>query len=165
MSGRSLLTRFGACLLTLPLGAFGQLPDPTADAVRVTVSMNADGSKTIYEFDAPNRKATATTTGKDGALVGKIRYVLDDAGRFSSGEVYGPDDRLRFKTLYKYDATGRLTHETQLDKDDAVKHKLVYAYDGVGRQVGYKVYNAAGKLVSQKGAVAPSATPAKKKRR
>jgi YD repeat-containing protein len=160
MSARSLLASFVAAFLALRPGAFGQQADP----VRVTVSMNADGSKTIYEFDAPQRKATATTTGKDGKLVGKVRYTLDDAGRFSSGEVYGPDDRLRFKTLYKYDTAGRLTQETQLDKDDAVKHKLVYFYDGIGRQVGYKVYDAAGKLVTQKGKVAPSATPSKKRR-
>ena len=165
MSARLLLASFAAALLGLPAIALGQLADPTTDAVRVTVSMNADGSKTIYEFDAPNRKAIATTTGKDGELVGRVRYVLDPEGRFSSGEVYGPDDRLRFKTLYKYDTGGRLSDETQLDKNDAVKHKLVYFYDKIGRQVGYKVFNAAGKLVSQKGAVASSPTPAKKKRR
>ena len=164
MSASSLLASFTAGLLALPSLTFGQLADPAGDAVRVTVSMNADGSKTIYEFDAPNRKAIATTTDKDGKLVGKVRYVLDAEGRFSSGEVYGPEERLRFKTLYKYDAAGRLTHETQLDKDDAVKHKLVYAYDKIGRQVGYKVYNAAGKLISQKGAVAPAPTPSKKRR-
>ena len=164
MSSRSLLASFTAGLLALPPIAFGQLADPAANAVRLTVHMNADGSKTIYEFDAPNRKAIATTTDKDGKLVGKVRYVLDVEGRFSTGEVYGPDDRVRFKTLYKYDGAGRLTHETQLDKDDAVKHKLVYAYDKIGRQVGYKVYDAAGKLVSQKGAVTPRATPAKKRR-
>ena len=45
-----------------------------------------------------HHRATATTTGKDGKLVGKIRYTLDEAGRFASGEVYGPDDQLRFKT-------------------------------------------------------------------
>ena len=71
-----------------------QLVTPTPDAVRVTVSMNADG-----EFDSPHHRAVATTTTKEGKMVGRIRYVLDEAGRFTSGEVYRPDEKLRFKTL------------------------------------------------------------------
>jgi hypothetical protein len=116
-----------------------QIATPTPDAVRVTVSMNADGTRTTYEFDSPNRRAVATTTTKEGKTVGNIRYVLDEAGRFVSGEVYGPDDHLRFKTLYKYDDTGKLTQETQLGPDDAVRNKIVYAYDKIGRQTGYSV--------------------------
>ncbi|HEY2615197.1 MAG TPA: hypothetical protein VGI42_05770 [Chthoniobacterales bacterium] len=138
-----------------------QLADPNADAVRVAVSMNADGSRTIYEFDSLNHRATATTTSKEGKLIGKIRYSLDDAGRFASGEVYGPDERLRFKTLYKYEA-GRLAQESQLGKDDALQHKIVYAYDANGKQTGYTVYDAAGKRLSQSGAPSPTASPRKK---
>src|ERR1044072_8999711 len=83
-----------------------QPASPAPDAVRVTVTMNADGTRTTYQFDAPNKRATATTTTAEGKTVGKILYVLDDAGRFASGEVYGPNDRFRFKTLYKYDESG-----------------------------------------------------------
>lgn len=129
--------------------ALGQLATPTPDAVRITVSMNADGTRTTYEFDSPHRRAVATTTGKDGKLVGKIRYVLDDAGRFASGEIYGPDEQFRFKALYKYDAAGKLTQETQVGPDEAVRNKIVYAYDKNGRQTGYTVYDAAGKLLRQ----------------
>jgi antitoxin component YwqK of YwqJK toxin-antitoxin module len=138
-----------------------QPPAPTPDAVRVTVSMNADGSRTVYEFDSLRHKMKATTTDKNGKPLGTIRYVLDDASRFIRGEVYGPDDQLRFKTLYKYDDAGRLNQETQLSKDDALQHKLIYAYDKNGRQTGYAVYDAAGKLVSQKGP-SPTATPKKR---
>jgi hypothetical protein len=144
--------------------ARSQLTSPTPDPVRVTVSINADGSRTTYEFDAPHHKATATTTGKDGKLVGRIRYTLDDAGRFASGEVYGPDDQYRFRTLYKYDASGKLTQETQFGQDDAVRNKIVYAYDKIGRQIGYTVYDAAGKLVRRTPGISPRATPANKRR-
>src|ERR1700704_5115994 len=71
------------------------------DSVRVNVTVNADGSRTAYEFDQPNHKATATTTEPDGKLRSKIRYKLDDAGRFASGVVYGPDGKFRFKSRYK----------------------------------------------------------------
>ena len=140
-----------------------QSPTPAPETVRVTVSMNADGSRTVYEFDSVHHKAKATTTDKNGKPVGTIRYTLDEAGRFIRGGVYGPDDQLRFKTLYKYDEAGRLNQETQLSKDDAVQHKLIYAYDKNGRQTGYAVYDAAGKLVSQKGP-SPTATPTNKRR-
>ncbi|HKP05507.1 MAG TPA: hypothetical protein VJU77_19310 [Chthoniobacterales bacterium] len=134
-----------AWLALAPL-AQGQETSPSADAVRVTVSLNADGSRTVYEFDSLHHKATATTTGKDGKMMGRIRYVLDDAGRFASGEVYGPDDQFRFRTLYKYDAAGKILQETQLGEGDAVRNKIVYAYDKLGRQTGYTVYDAAGKV-------------------
>jgi hypothetical protein len=158
----------GAAFLALCLsswkGVEAQLTSPTPDAVRVTVSMNADGSRTTYEFDAPRRRAVATTTSKEGKLVGKIRYVLDEAGRFYSGEVYGPDDQFRFKTLYKYDEAGKLIHETQLGPDGAVRNKIVYAYDKLGRQIGYSVYDAAGKLIRQTPGAAPRPPPPNKRK-
>jgi hypothetical protein len=156
-------------LFLVPVFAFfptanAQLAPATPDPVRVTVSMNADGTKTTYEFDSPNHRATATTTGKDGKIVGRIRYTLDDANRFATGEVYGADDKLRFKTLYKYDAAGKLAQETQLAADDSVRNKIVYAYDKNGKQTGYSVYDAAGKLVRQTPGIGPHATPSPKKK-
>src|SRR3954465_4990870 len=141
-------------LLAAPIQA--QPVSPAPDAVRVTVSMNADGTRTTYEFDGPNHRAIATTTTREGKTVGKIRYVLDDAARFASGEVYGPDEQFRFKTLYKYDAGGKLLQETQLGADDVVRNRIVYAYDKNGRQTGYSVYDAAGKLIWQKPRGQPS---------
>lgn len=154
-----------ASCLALGTAAHGQAADPTGDAIRVTVSINADGSRTVYEFDSLHHKATATTTDKDGKLVGKIRYVVDEAGRFSSGEVYGPDEQLRFKTLYKYDSAGKILEETQLGSDDAVRSKIVYAYDKSGKQTGYIVYDKAGKVIRRTPGVSPAATPPKKRTR
>lgn len=152
----------------LCLACFGrldaQLATATPDAVRVTVAMNADGTRTTYEFDSPHHRAIATTTTKEGKMVGRIRYALDDAGRFASGEVYGPDEQLRFKTLYKYDSAGKLTQEIQLGTDDSVRNKIVYAYDKNGRQIGYTVYDAAGKLLRQTPGVSSRPSPPGKKK-
>jgi hypothetical protein len=165
MLPRPVATWIVASFAALANVARSQLADPAADAVRVTVSINADGSRTVYEFDSLHRKATATTTGKDGKTIGKIRYGLDEAGRFASGEVYGPTDQLRFKTLYKYDATGKIAQETQLGPDDAVRNKIVYAYDKSGKQTGYTVYDAAGKVIRQIPGASPRATPPRKRAR
>jgi YD repeat-containing protein len=164
MSPRSIAAALATASLVVADAARSHSADPQTDAVRVTVSINADGSRTVYEFDSLHHKAIATTTGKDGKTVGKIRYVVDEAGRFSSGEVYGPDDQLRFKTQYKYDATGKLSQETQLGKDEAVRNKIVYAYDKSGKQMGYVVYDAAGKLIRQTPGISRSASPANKRR-
>lgn len=164
MFSRSVAAGFAVVLLAFATPAQSQLATPTPDAVRITLSMNADGSRTVYEFDAPHHKATATTTGKDGKLVSKIRYTLDDAGRFATGEVYGADEQFRFRTLYKYDASGKLTEETQIGKDESVRNKIVYAYDKSGKQTGYSVYDAAGKLLRRTPGLSPSATPASKRR-
>ena len=164
MSARSFVAPFLVALMAFASSARSQSEMPTPDAVRVTVSMNADGSRTVYEHDTLRHRATATTTGKDGKLVGKIRYVLDDAGRFSSGEVYGPDDQFRFRTLYKYDDSGKLTQETQLRQDDVVRNKIVYAYDKTGRQTGYTVYDAAGKVIRRIGETISKPAPTSKKK-
>ncbi len=154
-----------AATAALPISSRSQVPDASSsDTVRVTVSINEDGSRTIYEFDAANHKATATTRGRDGKLRGLIRYNLDSAGRFSSGEVFGPDEKLRFKTLYKYGDANRLLEESQLGKDDSLRHKIVYAYDQTGKQIGYSVYDGKGKLIGQTTAPA-SPSPVKKKSR
>ena len=131
------------------------------NAARVTVSMNADGSRTVYQFDDAQHKAIATTTGQDGKLRQKIHYELDDAGHFSAGRIFGPDGRLRFKSRYTYDSEGRLQEETQSAENDTVLHKIVYSYDQNGKQNGYSIFDASGKLLGRKTPLisAPSSSP------
>ena len=140
-----------------------QTPGPTADdTVRVKVTVNADGSRTVYRFDPAYRKATATTTERDGKTRETIEYDLDEAGRFASGRIFGADGRFRFRSLYKYDSGGRLEQETQFGKEDAVTSKIVYSYDPkTGKQTGYSIFDGAGKLVGQ----VPSPTPPPKQRK
>jgi hypothetical protein len=153
-----------ACALVVCGAMIGlsQSPEqPRSDAVRVTVSMHPDGSRTVYKFDNTQHKAVATTTNPDGKLRETIRYELDDAGRFSSGEISGPDGRLRFKSHYKYDDAGRLLEETQSAQDGTLLHKIVYSYDASGKQTGYSVFDASGRLVGGKSPakVRPSSSP------
>jgi len=139
-----------ACALVVCANEIGlsQSPEqPPSDAVRVTVSMHPDGSRTVYKFDNAQHKAVATTTDPDGKLRETIRYELDDAGRFSSSVISGPDGRLRFKSRYKYDDAGHLLEETQSAEDGTLLHKIVYSYDASGKQTGYSVLDASGKLV------------------
>ena len=173
---RKLLTRMKFFRFRLAIGSavfisgsailFGQSPDSDrTDAVRVTMSMHPDGSRTVYNFDGAQRKAVATTTDADGRVRETIRYDLDAAGRFAAGEISGPDGRLKFKSGYKYNDTGRLLEETQTAPDGALLHKIVYNYDSGGKQTGYSVFDASGKLVGRTGAVADRASPSPKKTR
>ena len=159
----------GAVLLAYCLFApatFAQTAAPSPpDTVRVNVTLNADGSRTIYEFDSARHKATATTTDSEGKPRGKIQYQLDESGRFSTGRIFGADGQFRFTSTYKYDG-GRLQQETQSGKDGAILSKIVYAYDTDGKQTGYSIYDAAGKLIDRKGSVpGPSPSATKKPRR
>jgi hypothetical protein len=139
---------------------FSQPADKSeSDTVRVTVSMKADGSRTVYKFDDAEHKAVATTTGPDGKVREKIRYQLDDAGRYSSGMVFGADGRLRLKSQYKYDNAGRLQEETQAAANDALLHKIVYDYDQQGKPIGYSIFDASGKLIGRTGAPPANSSP------
>ena len=145
--------------------AFSQSPAKTEiNAARVTVSMNADGSRTVYQFDDAQHKAIATTTGQDGKLRQTIRYELDDAGHFSSSRIFGPDGRLRFKSRYTYDSEGRLQEETQSAENDTVLHKIVYSYDQNGKQTGYSIFDASGKLLGRKTPPVSAPSPSPKSR-
>ncbi len=137
------------CLAILQT-AQAQLPTGTpGDALRLTVSQNTDGSRTVYETDPLNKKASATTTTREGKPAGKMSYQLDDVGRYARGESFGADGKFQFKMEYKYDQAGRLAEELRLDKANALQMKLVYAYDNEGRPAGYSVYDAAGRLLGQ----------------
>ena len=122
---------------------------PGDEAMRVTVTMNPDGSKTVAQTDQAKHQSIVTTTAADGKVREKIIYRLDADGRYESGEVFAANGALRFKTLYKYDAAGRLAEETQLAKDGLVLDRIVYSFDAEGRQNGYAVYDRAGKLLGR----------------
>ena len=144
---------------------FGQSPQQApGDAVRVTVSMHPDGSRTVYSFDNPQHKAEATTTGQDGKVRETIRYALDDAGRFSTAEISGPDGRVRLKSRYKYDDAGRILEETQSAADGTLQHKIVYSYNSSGKQTGYSIFDASGKLLGRTGAAITGTSPSPKPR-
>jgi hypothetical protein len=150
-----------ACLMCGGTSAFAQT---STDAVRVTMSMHPDGSRTVYNFDSAQHIAVATTTDPDGKVRQTIRYQLDNAGRFSTGEVSGPDGRVRLKSRYKYDDAGRILEETQSAADGTLQHKIVYGYDPSGKQTGYSVFDASGKLVSRTGGAAARQSPSPKPR-
>jgi len=149
---------FALLFSSVPLCALAQEDN---SEVRVSVVLNADGSRTVYETDAANHKTIATTTGKDGKLREKIRWDLDESGRFLRGEVFGPKEQFRFILQNKYDASNRLIEETHFAKDQSVIGKIVFRYDAGGHQIGYSTYDGTGKLLSQ--TLAPSASPAKRK--
>lgn len=161
-----------ACVLLFSCGASVRLTQgqqAPSDAVRVTMSMHPDGSRTTYNFDNGQHTAVATTTDPDGKVRQTIRYRLDNAGRFSTGEVSGADGRIRLKSSYKYDEGGHILEEIQTAADGTLLNKIVYTYSSSGKQTGYSVFDASGKLVSRTGSpvvlLSPTPKPREKTRR
>lgn len=134
------------------------------DALRVTMTMNPDGSKTVYRVDGAKHESVATTTTASGKPGGKIVYQLDGQGRYETGRVFAPEGAFRFKTIYRYNPAGQLAEETQLDKDDAVRHKIVYTFDAAGHPTGYAVYDGAGSLLGRTTPKTPAAKNARARR-
>src|SRR2546423_8546146 len=109
MSRRPVLFFISTIALASFSAVFAQPPAPNSnDTIRVTVTLNADGSRTTYQYDNAKHEAIATTAEADGKPRGKVVYRIDDSGRFVSGVVFGPDEKFLYKTLYK--ATIYLTH-------------------------------------------------------
>src|SRR5438046_10287824 len=102
---RHIASALSVALAIIPLCA---VAEQDSGDVRVSVVLNTDGSRTVYETNATNHKTVATTTGKDGKLREKIRWDLDENGRFLRGEVFGPREQFRFILQNKYDANKRL---------------------------------------------------------
>jgi hypothetical protein len=143
---------------------FAQTPQPTQpDAVRVKIIANADGSRTVYQFDGEKHEATATTTDAEGKTRGKIHYQIVEVGRFSSAIAFGPDEKFLFKSIYKYDPAGRLEQETHVGEDGAVINRIFYKYNQTGKLLGYSIFDPAAKLISGNATPAPTTTPAKRR--
>jgi YD repeat-containing protein len=149
-----------AAFCALAGGTFAQADD---DTVRVTMTMNPDGSRTVYRIDSAKHESTAITTTAKGKPGGKIIYVLDAEGRYESGRVFAANGDFRFQTRYRYDQAGRLTEESQLDKSDAVMHRIVYSFDAEGHPTGYAVFDGEGHLLGQTTPKQPA--PPRKSRR
>src|SRR6266404_3816818 len=108
MSPNSLLV-FLAIGLPLTLPIIAQMPPTTPnDAVRVTVTLNADGSRTIYQFDNAKHEAIAATTDANGKPRGKIVYQISDTGRFVNKIVYKYDSKGKQIGYSVFDPTGKL---------------------------------------------------------
>src|SRR5438046_10112267 len=91
-----------ALLFSFTIGPLCVLAQEDNTEVRVSVVLNADGSRTVYETNAATQKTVATTTGKDGKLREKIRREMDEDGRCLRGEVIGPKEECRFIQQNKY---------------------------------------------------------------
>ncbi len=138
-----------AVAATLIFNAFPADGQSEDDTVRVTVTVNSDGSKTVYRVDNARHKSVATTITANGRSGGKVIYSLDLEGRYQSGRVFNAAGRLRFETLYRYDDSGRLAEETQINEHDHVQHKIVYIFDNAGRPAGYAIYDGSGRLLGR----------------
>src|SRR5438105_7822399 len=104
--------------LSWALPIIAQNPESSStDAVRVTVSLNADGSRTVYQFDNAKHEAIATTSDSDGKSRGKIVYQIGDASRFVSGVFFGPTEKFLFRAVYNNDAAGGREKETLFAKN------------------------------------------------
>ena len=96
-----------ALLFSFTIGPLCVLAQEDNTEVRVSVVLNADGSRTVYETNAATQKTVATTTGKDGKLREKIRWDLDENGRFLRGEVLA--QRNNFDLSCKTNTTAIIT--------------------------------------------------------
>jgi YD repeat-containing protein len=150
------LPAFSPWLCFFTVRTFSQSGD---DAVRVTVTMNPDGSKTVYETNGANHRSVATTTAADGRRKEKIIYRLDAQGRYESGKVFSGSGGFRFNSLYRYNSAGQLAEETQTDKAGKILHKIVYSFDGEGHPTGYAIYDGDGNLLGRTTPKAPTARP------
>src|SRR5436190_23088488 len=109
MSRRPVLFFISTIALASFSAVFAQTPAPNSnDTLRVTVTENADGSRTTYPYHNAKHEAIANTADPEGKARGQVVYRIADAGRFGSRAVFGPDGKFRCKTIYKYDRAGRL---------------------------------------------------------
>ena len=77
----------------LILAAVTLLAQPADEAMRVTVTMNPNGSKTVYRVDGTKHESVATTTSASGKPVGKIIYVAASSAGPGGMRVASPKNR------------------------------------------------------------------------
>lgn len=122
--------------------------------LKVTTTLNADGTRTDIQKDIDARTSEAKTYDASKKLIQRAVFTLDDQGREVEGTIFDGKDRIVGRTNFTYNAMGRVDEQTEKAPNGAVLRRVVFHYDPNGRVIGADTYDGQGNLIR------PASTPA-----
>ncbi len=161
--------------LLLPLALLALTAQPAraqeapTNTIKVTTSINKDGTKTVVQTDPMEGKAETSIYSAQDKLVQKTILKLGDSGTPEGGWVYtvrgvtakgAPKLVLVYMMVYKRDNLNRLSEVLNYSPTNQLLSRQVYRYDGGSKLIRVDNFDATGKPI---GATASQAIPDKKK--
>lgn len=123
-------------------------PDAEADQTSTTV-VHKDDTYTTTQRDTDSRKLVRKTMRKNGTVVMRSEFVLDEFGRERRGEVYDGQGNLLFRSEFIYDAAGNVLEERVYDARNRPVRRLVYQADRLGRRKAFGITYQNGRPIGE----------------
>ncbi len=127
----------GALLCVAPVlsqarpGATGYAGDDADQTSRTVV--HKDGTYTTTRRDSDTRTLVRETKQRNGTLVMRSEFALDEFGRERKGRVYDGQGTLLFISEFIYDGAGKAQEERVYNAQGRIVRRLIYQYDRFGK--------------------------------
>ena len=139
------LSLLGASLLLLsPVSLFAQY-----DTIKASTTFHPDGTQTNSVFDPEKRTTEETTLTKQGKVLRKVIYLLDDRNQPLGAVVYDGKGTVLYRSSYKRDGMGRIDEENVSSNDGKPLRRRVYTYGGNNKIARVDEFDPAGNLIVQ----------------
>ena len=139
-----------AAALLAPLCAaqYSPFPDRDAEADQTsTTVVHKDETYTTTKRDSHKRILERQTMKKNGTVVMRSKFSLDEMGRERRGEVCDGQGNILFKSEFIYDELGNVLEERVFDAYNKPVRRLVYQADRLGRRKAFGVTYSNGRPI------------------
>lgn len=118
------------------------------NTIKATTTFHPDGTQTNSVFDPEKRTTEETTLTKQGKVLRKVIYVLDDQNQPLGAVVYDGKGTVLYRSSYKRDGMGRIDEENITSNDGKPLRRRVYTYGGNNKIARVDEYDPAGNLIA-----------------
>lgn len=133
-------------------------------SIKATATVHPDGTQSDTIFDPDTRTAEETTRTREGKVLRKITYLLDDQNQPLGSMTYDNKGTLLFRASYKRDGAGRIDEETISSPTGQMMRRRVYTYGPNNKVIRLDEYDGAGNLVAKPAKQQSPGRPDKKRR-
>lgn len=130
--------------------------DAPSSTIKVTTSLNNDGTKTVVKTDGDNNTAENSVYDSHDKLIQKTVFKIGDNGSPVGGYVYAtrgvdakgqPKMVLVYMMVYKRDGLNRLSEVYNYSPTKQLLSRQVYRYDAGNKVIKVDNYDAAGNSI------------------
>ena len=102
------------------------------DIIKARTVYHPDGTRTESINDPSLREQREFTYDKNGVLVSKKIYLLNEKGQTMQGNIYDGRDVLKARAQFLFDELGRMSEERLTTLQGEVYQRIIFGYDAKG---------------------------------
>ncbi len=106
--------------------------EDSPDVIKARTVYHPDGTRTESIHDPSLREQREFTYDKNGVLVSKKIYLLNEKGQTMQGNIYDGRDVLKARAQFLFDELGRMSEERLTTLQGEVYQRIIFGYDAKG---------------------------------